>query len=623
HFLVIEGIKGDRVYVNDPASGPRRIDMEAFKQGFTGVCLTFEPGPDFQKGGKKRSLVHALGSRLKGSRTVISFIMAASLMLVIPGIVQPTILKVFVDDVLTRGFSGWLLPLVIGLVLSGITTGILTWMQQRYLLLVQTKLAVSLAAQFFWHVLCVPVIFYSQRYVGDVASRVQSCHRLAALLAGPLPTTVIHCIMIVFFGGVMLLFSWQLTLLVFVLTGGNVIALQLAQHRRKDLNNVLLNETAKSQGAAMAGLQAIETLKASGTESEFFSIWSGYQTKTVNTNQRLSEATTLLSGVPGLLDSLLAALVLGGGALLVMHSTLTIGGLVAFQALMVHVTGPIKSLVGFGAQLQEIEGNLNRLDDVLRYPRDPLLADDKQEIDATTLSGHVEIRNVCFGYSPLDPPLIENFDLVLTPGKRVALVGGSGSGKSTLAKLILGVYQPQSGDILFDGMPLTSIPRELTSRSFSSVDQDTALFEGSIADNLAMWDSTVDDDQILRAARDAQIHEVVASRPGGYRSLMAEVGTNFSGGQRQRLEIARALVHDPSILVLDEATSALDPLTEQQIDLALRRRGCTCIIVAHRLSTIRDADEIIVMNKGKAVERGNHDELMQMKGFYAALVGAQ
>ena len=406
-------------------------------------------------------MIKALTGRLHGSGSAISYIMTISLLLVLPGIVQPAILKIFVDDVLVRGFTDWLLPMIIGLLLSGLLSALLTWLQQRYLLVVQTKLAVTMAAQFFWHVLCVPTVFFSQRYVGDVASRVQSCHTLASLLSGPLPTTVIHCIMIVFFGGVMLIFSWQLTLLVLVMTAGNVIALKLAQRRRKDLNNVLLNEQAKSQGAAMAGLQAIETLKASGTEADFFGIWSGYQTKTVNTNQQLSTVTTGLNAVPGLLDSLLTALVLGGGALLIMNGQLTIGGLIAFQALMGHVTGPIKGLIGFGAQLQEIEGDLNRLDDVLRYPRDPLLVADKREMTALKLSGHVELKNVTFGYSPLDAPLIENFNLSLTPGKRVALVGGSGSGKSTMSKLILGVYQPRAGEVLYDGRPLATIPRGL------------------------------------------------------------------------------------------------------------------------------------------------------------------
>lgn len=623
HFVVVEGVRGDKIYINDPASGPRPITKKEFSSAFTGVCLTFKPGPTFEKGGKKRSLTHALLSRLRGSRSAVSYIMVVSLLLVLPGIVQPTILKTFVDEILTRGFVDWLLPLILGLVLSAIMTGALTWLQQRYLLLVQTKLSISLAAGFFWHVLTVPISFYNQRYVGDVASRVQSCHTLANLLAGPLPTTVIHCLMILVFGFVMLLFSWQLTLLTFFLSFGNIVALKLAQRRRKNLNNVLLNESAKSQGASMAGLQAIETLKASGTEGEFFSIWSGYQTKSVNTSQRLSETSALLDGAPGLLDSLLTALVLGGGALLIMNGELTIGGLVAYQALMGYITGPIKNLVGFGSQLQEIEGDLNRLDDVLRYPNDPLLTTKKSANVDAKLSGHVELKDVSFGYSPLDPPLIDGFSLKLEPGMRVALVGGSGSGKSSLAKLIVGIEQPLSGEVLFDGVPLAEVPRGVMARSMAWVDQESRLFEGSITDNITMWDTTIPEHEVVRAAKDAQIHDVIASRPGGYSSPMAEVGANFSGGQRQRIEIARSLASAPSILVLDEATSALDPMTEVQIDRALRMRGCTCIIIAHRLSTVRDADEIIVLSRGKVVERGRHDELMALAGTYAGLVASQ
>jgi len=642
HFVVVEGAVGKSVYINDPASGPRKITRKEFDESYTGVALTMKPGPEFKKGGERRSVVKALNGYLKGSRTVLSYVIMVSMVLVVPGLLMPAFLKAFIDDVLIKDHNTWLLPILVGLLLTAVFSGFLTFIQQRYLLRVQIKLAISLAGKFFWHVLRVPVVFYTQRYVGDVAARVKSCHTVASLLSGSLSTNIVNCMMIVFYAAVMLLYSIPLTLIAAFLALVNVGALQMVKRKLKDLNSHLLNQQAKLTGASMAGLQAIETLKATGTENDFFGIWSGYQTNTINTNQNLGSYSAFLNSVPGLINSLTTALILGAGGFLIIDGQLTIGGLVAFQALLGHFTGPIQQLVGFGAQIQQIEGDLNRLDDVFRYKRDPVLhldetaedepekADNDNDEDAAPvydgpdqLSGAIHIRDLCFGYSSLEAPLIEGFDLTLTPGKRVAFVGGSGSGKSTLAKLILGLYQPWSGTIHYDGYSIEQIPRNIFTNSVASVDQEIFLFEGTISDNLTMWDPSIPKEFMVRGAKDACIHDVITERPGGYESEVSEGNTNFSGGQSQRLEIARALVRNPKVIVLDEATASLDPLTEKMIDDNLRRRGCSCIIIAHRLSTIRDCDEIIVMDRGKLVERGTHDELMALKGRYSQLVAMQ
>ena len=630
HFVVVEGFRGRYVFINDPASGPRSVLLSDFRKSFTGVILHLSPGADFKPGGEKPSALKRLIPRLAHSKSSVGYVIAVSLLLIIPGLVLPAVLKAFTDEVLIRGFSTWLMPLIVGLILAGILNSALTYLQQTNLLKLQTKLGVTMASEFFWHVLRVPVVFYTQRYVGDVASRVQTCHRLASLLAGPLPTTIVHLFTAIFFTAIMFLYSVKLTIVVIALTLLNVIILKLVHKKNQDLNAVSLNQVAQLMGASMAGLQAMETLKSTGTENDFFQTWSGYQTNTVNTNQRLGYLGTLMGSAPGLINQLTTTSVLGVGALLIMDGQLTIGGLVAFQALMSHFTTPVQSLVSFAGQMQQIAGDINLIQDVQEYEIDPslvsddfLVDDEDNKVPSGMLSGSIELRDVSFGYDPLEPPLIEGFSIALKPGQRVAFVGGSGSGKSTISKLILGLYQPTSGEILFDSLPVKNIPRSIFTSSVASVDQDIFMFSGTIFQNLTLWNDMISQVDVVAAAKDACIHDVISSRGSGYHGDISEQGANFSGGQKQRLEIARALVRNPTVLVLDEATSALDPTTEKQIDDAIRRRGCTCVIVAHRLSTIRDCDEIVVLDRGKVVERGNHKELMSLDGRYAQLVAIQ
>jgi ABC-type bacteriocin/lantibiotic exporter with double-glycine peptidase domain len=380
-------------------------------------------------------------------------------------------------------------------------------------------------------------------------------------------------------------------------------------------------------GFSMSGVRIIETVKAMGDESDFFAKWSGYQAKAVTSGLEMARYTQYLNIVPQFLIGVNIAVVLGLGALRVMQGWMTMGELVAFQALMTSFMTPVNNLVNLGGQLQDIEGDLQRLDDVLNHDLDPLLAESEQAPEnpeaPVKLSGRLELRNVTFGYSRLEDPLIRDFSLTMQPGSRVAIVGKSGSGKSTIVKLVVGLYETWDGEILFDGKPLRMIPRLMMANSLAMVDQDILMFEGTIEDNLTLWDDLIPEEAVVRAARDACIHDAVSARPQGYESGVEEGGVNFSGGERQRLEIARALVGNPRIIILDEATSALDPLTEKLIDDNIRRRGCTCLIVAHRLSTIRDSDEIIVLDRGEVAQRGTHEELCAVDGPYLRLISEQ
>jgi NHLM bacteriocin system ABC transporter peptidase/ATP-binding protein len=650
HFVVVEGFARGRVYLNDPAVGPRVISDAEFEEAFTGVVLVLEPGPEFRRGGVRAGLLAPLRVRLEGSGAGLLYVVLASLALALLGLAIPAFTRVFVDYCLVADRRGWVRPLLAGMALTALLRAAFTWLQQHHLLRLETKLALTSSYRFFRHVLHLPVTFFTQRYGGEVGARVEINDRIARLLSRELAAHLLNLMMAVFYVALMLCYDIVLTLVVLFVAALNVLALRAISRRRRDVNARLLQERAKLMGTSLVGLQSIETLKATGAESDFFSRWSGNLAKVLMAGQKMAVATLGLGVVPPLLTGLNTVAILGVGALRVMDGHLTIGMLVAFQSLMISFTEPINHLVDLGRSLQEMEGQMNRLDDVLGYPIDPALggggtegqaeketAKQKEAASAALpvsragglvsssgmpvkLTGQLDLTNVTFGYSRLEPPLIEGFSLSVRPGRRIALVGPSGSGKTTVAKLISGLYRPWSGEVRLDGRPRDRLPRDVITTSLAVVDQDFFLCEGTVRDVLTLWDATLPMEDVVQAAKDACIHEEVAARPGAYLGKVEEGGANFSGGQRQRLEIARALAGNPSLVVLDEATSALDPATEQRIDDNLRRRGCTCVVVAHRLSTIRDCEEIIVMNRGRIVQRGSHAELRAAEGLYRDLI---
>jgi NHLM bacteriocin system ABC transporter peptidase/ATP-binding protein len=625
HFLVLEGFGGGKAYLNDPAKGPTRVTLEELNSSYSGVVLTFSAGPNFNKGGHRPSMWRSLRARLADSRLALIYVMLCGLLLVVPGLVVPTFTRVFIDEYLigNRGFM--VKPLLMAMGATAVVLMVLTWLQKYYLLRLETKLSLLHSSRFFAHLQRLPVPYFVQRFAGEIGSRVAINDRVANVIAAKLTTTAIDLCVVAFYAALMFLYDVRLTLAVIAVSLLNVGVIKTVARVRTDISRRLQLDRGKLMGTSMGGLQMIETLKATGGEAEFFSRWAGYQAKSLVGEQGLSVISETTGTIPSLVGTLATMIVYVMGGYKVMNGEFTIGMLVAYQTLVASFSRPLANLVSFGGLLQELQGDMTRLDDVVAYPSDPQYtrfaqAETAADRDTLKLSGKVELRDITFGYSPLEPPLIDGFNLVISPGERVALVGGSGSGKSTVAKLVAGLYEPWAGQVLFDDVPRTELPRNLITNSVGVVDQEVFLFGGTITENVAMWDTTLPPARVMTACRDAAIDEVIEAREGRYDAVLDEGGKNLSGGQRQRLEIARALAGEPTIVVLDEATSALDSATETVIDESLRRRGCTCIIIAHRLSTIRDADKILVMRRGKVVQQGTHDDMKDIPGPYQELI---
>ena len=623
HFVVLDGFRNGKAYLNDPARGTYSVPEATFDESFTGICLQFEPAESFVPSGKQKSMLAFARKRLKGTGAAIAFAVLTSVISALMAFVQPGFSRIFLDYLLAGKNLNWTTPFLLLLGGFNVIQIIMSALQAVYSQRLNGKMAVVGNAAYMWKVLHLPLRFFSQRMAGDIQQRQGTNASIANTLIGTFAPILINAAMMVFYFIVMLRYSPALTLIGFASLAINTLVSRYISQKRINVTRASMRDSAKLSASTVAGIEMIETIKASGAENGYFKKWAGYQASVNTLEVKFKKLNQYLGMIPQLVSTLADNAVLFCGVYLTMQGKFTVGMIMAFQGFLSAFMAPATTIISTEQTLQEMRTQMERVDDVMEYPDDLVFDESGTSDEMRKLSGNIELKHLVFGYSPLAEPLIRDFNMTVTPGKSVAIVGASGCGKSTMSKLISGLYQPWSGEILFDGKPMNTIPKNVFRGSVAVVDQDIILFEDTIANNIKMWDESIEDFEMILAARDAQIHEDIMQRPKGYQHKLLEGGKDFSGGQRQRMEIARALAQDPTIIILDEATSALDAKTEYELVKAIRKRGITCIVIAHRLSTIRSCDEIIVMQNGEIMNRGTHQELMESSLIYRDLVTAE
>ena len=620
HFVVWEGVQGKYAYINDPAMGRRKLTMEELDDCYTGVVLAFQPTESFEKSKKKKTLMSFIKKRLKGQTGTITALFTIGLLMVFPGMVIPVFSQFFIDEIISAGHDDWMSVFLAVMAFTVLFKQGLTYYRGMLLQRFQNKMALTSAHEFLSHMFRLPMSFFDQRYSGDLAQRVDNNNNVSTFLAGELAETVLNIFVAAFYLILLLVYSPLLTLIGIFNVVFNLVVVKLSSNSISSMTMKFQQDQGKLVGSLFAGLNITATLKASGAESGYVSRIQGNYAKTTLLEQKIGKRQEILNAIPTAANEITSVLVLMLGGLLVIKGNLTAGMLVAYTSLLDSFTDPVNKLVQFVQKIQTLKADMSRVEDIMKYEEDGKFKETKKIPMTMKLEGVVDLEDISFGYSILENPLVEGFNFHLNSGSSIAFVGASGCGKSTVSKIVSGLYLPWGGEVRMDGVPVANIPKEILSSSISTVSQEITLFSGTIKDNLTMWNKSVMDVDIVKAAKDACIHDVITSKPGAYDFKLAEGGSNLSGGQRQRLEIARALVTNPSILIMDEATSALDPVVEKEIIDNIKRRGCTCVIVAHRLSAIRDCDEIIVMDRGKIVQRGNHEELAKVDGHYQRLI---
>ena len=621
HFVVLKGIRGNKYYLNDPAVGEKTVTAEEFDGQFTGIVLAMEPAENFLPSGKPRSIYSYAKKRLVGTAAAVAFAILTAIIGNLLSVINPVFSRIFMDRLITGKNPEWLNAFMVLMILVGLVSVLNSLIQRTCSLKINGRMAVSGDATFMWKVLHLPMKFFSQRMAGDIQSRQGSAASISNTLVNTLAPLVLDAGMMLFYLVIMIRNSIVISALGILTTLMNFYISTIISKKRVNISRASMQSAGKLAATATAAMEGIETIKASGAEVGIFGKWAGYQAAVNNSEVMGSKLDAYWGLLPQFVSLLLDHIILIYGAYLIILGQFTYGSVMFLQGIISSFMSPAQTLISTRQTLQEMRTEMERLEDVTEYPEDDILKSlDGENVSFRKLTGNMELKNVTFGYSPLGKPLIENFNMKLEPGKKVAFVGSSGCGKSTLSKLISGMYAPWSGEILFDGKPMAEIDRSVFRSSVSVVDQDIILFNDTIKENIRMWDKSIEDFEVILAARDAHIYDEILEKPGGFDHMLDENGKDLSGGQRQRLEIARALVQDASIIIMDEATSALDALTEFNVVKSITDRGIGCIVIAHRLSTIRDCDEIIVLDHGQVVGRGKHEQLMEECSVYRELV---
>lgn len=624
HFMVLKGAKGGFVYINDPARGSIKMPLKEFDEGFTGIALCFEPTEKFVKSGRRKSTLEFALGRLKGAGALVSFVVLSSIIAYIFNVIDPAFHRFFMDRLLSGENKELLMPFVFILFALSLLHILISGITEIYSLKIDGKMAVLGSSSYIWKVLHLPMEFFSQRFAGDIIQRKETNATISKTLVEVFAPIALNAFMMFFYMFFMLRYSVGLTVVGLATLLINAVLGRIISQKRVNITRLSLRDQGKLASTTLSGVRMIETIKSSGSEVGFFKKWAGYQALVTHEKIEYSHINIRLGMVPELLSFLSNYLVLIIGVGLVMKGEFTLGMITGFQLYLTHFNEPAMKLIGAGQSIQEMRSNMERLDDVMNYPVDPAFFGKTEEIgEYSKLMGNIEIKNVTFGYSRLAEPVIRDFSLDIEAGSKIAIVGASGCGKSTLSKLLSGLYRPWSGEILFGGKRISEIDRNVFTGSVAVVDQDIIMFEDSIDQNIKLWDNSIEDFEVILAARDARIHDEIMERPEGYKAHVEEDGKNFSGGQRQRLEIARVLACDPSVIILDEATSALDSVTEKEVVESIKKRGITCIVIAHRLSTIRDCDKIVVLSDGEIVDTGTHEQLMERCEYYKDLVTSE
>ncbi len=618
HFVVLAEINKHGFIINDPGQGRTLIAEDVFNKSFTGIVLTMTPADTFQEEGKPKNYMVFIGDLIKGNEAPILFIMLTGIFLSIVGIIIPVFNKIFLDSVLNFKDAQWLMKLIGGLALVGCIQLVLACLQEKYIRNMRTKLGTVMSARFIWKMLRLPMSFFDQRYVGDLISRQEEQMAFGEVLFEKIAPSILNGFMIIVYACMMMTYHRVLGGIGIIGAILNLVFLNASTELRQKLVYNVQRDLGKLMGETIAGIEVVETLKASGIEEDFLGKWCGYQVRFNNRFGKLVEKTRKISVFPIIMSNVINYLLLILGALYILEGDLTIGMFIAFQIFLNNFFLPVEEMMGNIQEVDMLKGQVDGIEDVLAYPVEEIWS--TQNLQVKKLKGKITLKNITFGYNPISPPLLDHISIIIEPGMRVAFVGGSGSGKSTLAKLISGLYTPWEGEILLDDYPLPTLSRQLLNKEVAVVDQEIKFFEGTILENITMWDETISQEQVIKACKYAEIHEDIMRKPGEYHHKLLEEGKNFSGGQKQRIEIARGLAKKPSILILDEATSALDAYTEEKVMTHIKQMGITCMIIAHRLSTIRDCDMICVVSKGNIVESGTHEQLMKKQEAYVELV---